>query len=167
MLDAPGLNSSAAVGFGLWRSNNVGKPTEVDTPRGYAGRHRERRERRYNQEAQRWPRGYSLNVRGPTVTVKERVAAFLNGTRGRCFCSECLGRALDIDVASAHRAAVKLSRLSGFRRECRPCSQCGKSRLATAMSPESDTVDAKPVNLAAASGGRVSLPWNPRFADVD
>lgn len=63
-------------------------------------------------------------------TVREQVAAYLKGKRGVALCEECLGLALRIHRASAHRAAVKVSRSGDFHREHRSCSQCGRSRLA-------------------------------------
>src|SRR5437667_9561483 len=68
------------------------------------------------------------------MTVREQVAAFLRTQTTLCLCDECLGRALSIHAASAHRAAVQLSNSGDFQRACQCCSRCAKGRLTTVVS---------------------------------
>ncbi len=73
-------------------------------------------------------------MRGRPMTIRERVAAFLKARSKLRLCDECLGRALQIHPASAHRAAVKLAGSHAFTREHRTCGRCGEARLTTGAS---------------------------------
>ena len=68
------------------------------------------------------------------MIIRERVAAYLRVEGKLHFCDECLGRALQIHPASAHRAAVKLAASRAFTREHQPCGRCGEARLTTGAS---------------------------------
>src|SRR5438552_2693817 len=72
------------------------------------------------------------------MTVREQVAAFLRTQTTLCLCDECLGRALSIHAASAHRAAVQLSNSGDFQRACQSCSRFAKG--AQALSEEASNV---------------------------
>jgi hypothetical protein len=67
------------------------------------------------------------------VTARQRVAAFLV-TQPRAFCDACVARALGIDPSTAYRAAVKITRSHGFRRQYSACSECGDGRFVTCVS---------------------------------
>jgi hypothetical protein len=64
-----------------------------------------------------------------TMTVKDRLMAFLIAQRLRNFCDQCVARTLGIDPSTAYRAATRLTLATGFVREYGVCSECGDSRL--------------------------------------
>lgn len=80
---------------------------------------------------------------GRLMTIRERVAAFLDARSELRLCDVRLGRALQIHPASAHRAAIKLAGSHVFTRDYRPCVRCGEARLTTGASSSGVVMAAK------------------------
>jgi len=64
-----------------------------------------------------------------SMTIEQRVSAFLLANSGTDFCAACLARALGFGRTKTGDATARLEGSPAFVRGYRPCSLCRRDRL--------------------------------------